>query len=92
MEFRSGPPSPPKQGAPVTPTSAAASEVSDNFAALRQDIANLAESVKRVAADQIGSSVEDVHQSLETRIRRNPTQATLIAAGIGLVVGLILAR
>ena len=87
MEFRSGPPSPPKQETP-----SAATEVSDNLAALRQDIANLAKSVKRVAAEQIGSSVEDVHQSLENRIRRNPTQATLIAAGIGLVVGLMLAR
>jgi len=92
MEFRSGPPNPPNQGPPAVPSDAATSEVGDKLAALREDIANLAESIKRVAAEQIGSSVEDVHQSLETHIRRNPTQATLIAAGIGLVVGLILAR
>jgi ElaB/YqjD/DUF883 family membrane-anchored ribosome-binding protein len=92
MEFRSGPPNPPNPGPPVVPSDSATSEVGDKLAALREDVANLAESIRRVAAEQIGSSVEDVHQSLETRIRRNPTQAMLIAAGIGLVVGLILAR
>lgn len=77
----------------------AASEVGDNVTALREDIANLAESVKRLAAEQIGTSVEDVQDKamekvgdVEAAIRRNPTQAAMIAAGIGFVVGLILAR
>jgi ElaB/YqjD/DUF883 family membrane-anchored ribosome-binding protein len=77
----------------------AASEVGDNVTALRQDIASLAESVKRLAAEQIGSSVEEVQDKamekvsdLEAAIRRNPSQSALIAAGIGFVVGLILAR
>jgi ElaB/YqjD/DUF883 family membrane-anchored ribosome-binding protein len=81
------------------PTKSAAGEVGDNVAALREDIASLAVSVKRLAAEQIGTSVEDVQDKamekvgdLETAIRRNPTQSALIAAGVGFVVGLILAR
>ena len=64
-----------------------------------RSIADLADSVKRLAAEQIGSSVEDVQDKaleklgeVEAAIRRNPGQATAIAAGIGFVVGLILSR
>jgi ElaB/YqjD/DUF883 family membrane-anchored ribosome-binding protein len=77
----------------------AANDVSDNVTALREDIASLATSVKRLAAEQLGTSVEDVQEKamekvgdLETAIRRNPSQSALIAAGVGLVVGLVLAR
>lgn len=79
------------QQPPAIPESAA-NQVSDDFAALRADIANLASSVKSMATEQFGSGVEDVQQSLEGRIRRNPTQSVLIAAGIGAVFALILAR
>jgi ElaB/YqjD/DUF883 family membrane-anchored ribosome-binding protein len=77
----------------------AATDVGDNVAALRADIAGLADSVKRLAAEQLGSSVEDVQDKameklgdVEAAIRRNPSQAAMIAAGIGFVVGLILSR
>jgi len=77
----------------------AAGDVQDNVAALREDIANLADSVKRLASEQLGSSVEDVQDKameklgdVEAAIRRNPSQAAMIAAGIGFVVGLILTR
>jgi ElaB/YqjD/DUF883 family membrane-anchored ribosome-binding protein len=77
----------------------AAIDVSDNVTALRDDIASLAASVKRLAAEQIGTSVEDVQDKamekvgdLEAAIRRNPSQSALIAAGVGFVVGLVLAR
>lgn len=80
-------------------TTSAANDVSDNVSALREDVANLAASVKRLAAEQLGTSVEDVQEKamekvndLETAIRRNPTQSALIAAGVGLVVGLIVSR
>jgi len=80
-------------------TGAAAGEVGDNVAALRADIAALADSVKRLASEQLGSSVEDVQDKameklgdVEAAIRRNPSQAAMIAAGIGFVVGLILSR
>jgi len=84
---------------PGASTRSAASDVGDNVTALREDIASLAASVKRLATEQIGTSVEDVQDKamekvgdLETAIRRNPSQSALIAAGIGFVVGLILAR
>jgi len=87
------------QGMPDAAKNTAASDVGDNVAALRQDIASLAESVKRLAAEQIGSSVEDVQDKaketisdIEASIRRNPSQAALIAAGIGFALGLILSR
>jgi len=77
----------------------AAGDVQDNVAALRSDIANLADSVKRLASEQLGSSVEDLQDKakekvgdVEAAIRRNPSQAALIAAGVGFVFGLILSR
>jgi ElaB/YqjD/DUF883 family membrane-anchored ribosome-binding protein len=77
----------------------AAGDVQDNVAALRADIANLADSVKRLASEQLGSSVEDAQDKameklgdVEAAIRRNPSQAAMIAAGIGFFVGLILTR
>ena len=77
----------------------AASEVGDNVQALREDISSLAESVKRLATEQLGSSVGDAQDmakekisDVEAAIRRNPSQAALIAAGIGFAVGLILSR
>ncbi len=77
----------------------AASDVGDNVQALRDDISSLAEAVKRLASEQLGSSVEDIQDKakekvgdIESAIRRNPSQAALIAAGIGFVFGLILSR
>jgi ElaB/YqjD/DUF883 family membrane-anchored ribosome-binding protein len=82
-----------------SPSRTPAGDVGDNVAALRADIASLADSVKRLAAEQIGTSVEDVQDKameklgdVEAAIRRNPSQAAAIAAGIGFVVGLILSR
>lgn len=87
----------PDTGTPGSRTAAA--DVGDNIQALREDIASLADSVKRLAAEQLGSSVEDVQgkakekvSDIEAAIRRNPSQAALIAAGIGFVFGLILSR
>jgi ElaB/YqjD/DUF883 family membrane-anchored ribosome-binding protein len=81
------------------PSRTASDEVGDNVTALREDIATLAASVKRLAAEQIGTSVEDVQDKakekvddIEGAIRRNPTQSALIAAGVGFVIGLILSR
>jgi ElaB/YqjD/DUF883 family membrane-anchored ribosome-binding protein len=79
-------------------TRSAASDVSDNVTALREDVASLAESVKRLATEQLGT-VEEMQDKamekvgdLEAAIRRNPSQSAMIAAGVGFVVGLILAR
>lgn len=91
--------SPRGHGSDTSSEHTAANDVSDNVGALREDVAKLAESVKRLAAEQFGTSVEDVQEKakekvgdLETTIRRHPTQSALIAAGIGLVVGLIVSR
>jgi ElaB/YqjD/DUF883 family membrane-anchored ribosome-binding protein len=62
--------------------------VSDNLVALRADLTGLAESVKQLAAESPGLALE----GFESSIRRNPVQATLIAAGVGFVLALILAR
>jgi ElaB/YqjD/DUF883 family membrane-anchored ribosome-binding protein len=77
----------------------AAADVGDNVQALREDIASLAQSVKRLASEQLGTSVEDLQDKakekvgdVEAAIRRNPSQAALIAAGVGFVFGLILSR
>ncbi len=84
---------------PRTSSNSAAEAVGDDVAALRADIANLATSVKQLATEQVGSSLADVQDAamgkvgdLEDTIRRKPAQSALIAAGIGLVVGLILSR
>ena len=86
------------QGTPSA-RSAAATDVGDNVQALREDISSLAESVKRLATEQLGSSVGNVQDmakekisDIEASIRRNPSQAALIAAGIGFAFGLILSR
>jgi ElaB/YqjD/DUF883 family membrane-anchored ribosome-binding protein len=77
----------------------AANEVSEDFTALRNDVARLAESVRKLAADEFGTSVEDLQMKAgeqitvaERAIRRNPTQAAMIAAGVGFLVGLIMTR
>lgn len=76
-----------------------ASDVQDNFEAIKTDVAKLADSVRKLASDQFGSAVGDAQDKvqekvgdLERAVRRNPTQAALIAAGIGFVVGLIMLR
>jgi ElaB/YqjD/DUF883 family membrane-anchored ribosome-binding protein len=69
-----------------------ANEVQDNAAALRTDIANLAESVKRLATEQVQDKAKETLGDVEAAIRRNPTQGALIAAGVGFVVGLIITR
>ena len=56
--------------------------------ALRADITGLADSVKRLAAE----APDIAKEGLESSIRRNPLQATLIAAGIGFVLSLIIGR
>ncbi len=84
---------------PSPPNRTAAGDVEDNVAALRADISNLSESVKRLAKEQLGAAAEEVQDKakeklgdLEAAIRRNPSQAALIAAGMGFVFGLILSR
>jgi ElaB/YqjD/DUF883 family membrane-anchored ribosome-binding protein len=68
--------------------SGAATDVETELIALQADVRGLAESVQRLAAE----SPTIAKQSLEQSIRRQPVQATAIAAGIGFVLGLLLSR
>jgi ElaB/YqjD/DUF883 family membrane-anchored ribosome-binding protein len=63
-------------------------DVSTELIALRADLAGLAESVQRLAAE----APELAREGFETSIRRNPLQATLIATGVGFVLSLIIRR
>ena len=74
-------------------------EVRDDIDALRSDIASLANSVSKLAGEKLGSAVGDAQAvageklgDIETAIRRNPTQAAMIAVGVGFLVGLVLTR
>ena len=67
--------------------------------AVKDDFANVASSVKKLANEQLGSAAETIQQTalekandLELAIRKKPAQAALIAAGVGFLVGLILTR
>lgn len=74
-------------------------DISERYDALRKDVASLAEAVKTMTSEELGSMVESAQDkaveqldSLESTMRRNPTQAAMIAAGVGFLVGLILVR
>ena len=77
----------------------AGKSVGDDIDALRSDIASLANSVSKLAGEKLGLAAGDVQAvagerlaDIETAIRRNPTQAAMIAVGVGFLAGLILTR
>lgn len=74
-------------------------EIQDGYDDLRADVTKLTDAVKSLAGEQLGTAVEDAQQAaeqglakVERSIRRNPTQAALIAAGIGFLAGLLIVR
>ncbi len=84
---------------PKETTHSSAGDVSDDLAALRADIARLADSIGQLAANELGTTVDEIQAkagaqvtAAERAIRRNPTQAALIAAGVGFLAGLIMIR
>ncbi len=79
--------------------SSTSTSAQDSYENLKTDLSSLSETVKKLATDQMGSVVagaqDQVQQKLgtmESMVRKNPTQSALVAAGIGFVVGLILSR
>jgi ElaB/YqjD/DUF883 family membrane-anchored ribosome-binding protein len=81
------------------PSDPQAARVGEDVDALRADIAKLASSVSSLASSKVGSAMGDAQSKaeqtmaqMERSIRRNPTQATMIAVGVGFVVGLLLSR
>ena len=80
-------------------TSSSASSAQDSYENLKAEIAGLAETVKKLASEQMGSVVSGAQDQIqeklgnvESMVRKNPTQSAMVAAGIGFVVGLILSR
>ena len=76
-----------------------APDPNDSYEALKGDIATLADSVKKLATEHMGSAVDGAQDQvkqrlgdIESSIRKNPTQAALIAAGVGFLVGLVVTR
>ena len=87
------------QGGKPSTNGGPARDVRDDVDALRSDIASLANSVSKLAGEELGSAVGDAQAvagetlgDIETVIRRNPTQAAMIAVGVGFLVGLVLTR
>jgi ElaB/YqjD/DUF883 family membrane-anchored ribosome-binding protein len=75
------------------------SKTGANYDTLKNDVSNLSQSVKAFAADKLGSTAADAQEqvqqtlgTVEARVRSNPIQSALIAAGVGLLVGLVLTR
>ena len=76
-----------------------ASDTEAAFQALRDDVAGLARSVADLTTRQVSETVAGVQavaarqaEDVQARIRSKPAQSVLIAAGIGFVVSLLLAR
>ncbi len=80
-------------------SSADGKAMSDNYDALRADLSKLSQSVKTYAGENLGNAASDAQHAvqeqlggLEAVVRKNPVQSALIAAGVGLVIGLIMTR
>lgn len=74
-------------------------DVKESYENLRADVADLTSSVKKLADSELGGAVSSAKEmaeknigQLESTIRKNPTQAALVAAGIGFLVGLVVTR
>ena len=74
-------------------------DVKDNYDAIRADITELANSVKKLAGSEFGGIFGNAQEGaqarlgqLENTIRQKPTQAALVAAGVGFLVGLVISR
>ncbi len=57
-----------------------------------QDIANKAGHKLRDIVDYAADETREVRDAVEKQVRSNPVQSTLIAAGVGLFVGLLVGR
>jgi ElaB/YqjD/DUF883 family membrane-anchored ribosome-binding protein len=69
-------------------SSSAATDVQTELTALTADVRGLAESLQRLAAEAPSLA----RDSLEDSIRRDPIRAIFLAAGVGFVLSLIIAR
>lgn len=77
----------------------AGDDVNKRYDELKTDVSRLANSVKRLASEELAPMVSDVQtkatqqmNKFESTVRRNPTQAAMIAAGAGFLLGLVMIR
>ena len=68
----------------------AAGDLTADLAAVRQDVARLAETVSELVQHQMADAQENVRAArseIEAGIERNPMMAVLIAFGVGMLIG-----
>ena len=78
-----------------TSTTGTNEEMREQLETLKKDFAELSETVKKGASRGMEHAQEvaaEKVEDLEAQIRKNPIQATAIAAGIGFLIGAILSR
>lgn len=80
-------------------TEQAKRDMKQGYENVRRGASDLASSAKEYANAELGGAVDKAQEEaklrmgqLETQIRKNPTQAALIAAGVGFLVGLVVTR
>jgi ElaB/YqjD/DUF883 family membrane-anchored ribosome-binding protein len=59
---------------------------------LRKDLARLAETVGGAVQGAVQDRVQPIAREFEATVARNPTTSVLIAAGVGLLLGMIMSR
>ena len=72
-----------------------AEDLAQQIDAIRGDLQNLTSTVSRIAGKQINRAQDKAMETAsdaEDAIRRNPLQAVAIAAGLGLLLGILTRR
>lgn len=80
---------------PGSPSGNSNDDVREQLNVLRKDLTELADTVKQQAKHKLSEAEDQARQKmgeLEEQIREKPIQATLIAAGVGFLLGAILSR
>lgn len=67
----------------------ATGDLTADLAALRQDVARLAETIGKLVQHQTQDRVRAASGEIEAGIRRSPLKAVLIAFGIGVSLGMM---
>ena len=72
-----------------------AEDLAQQIDAIRGDLQNLTSTVSRIAGKQLNRAQDkaiETASEAEDAIRRNPIQAVAIAAGVGLLLGILTRR
>jgi ElaB/YqjD/DUF883 family membrane-anchored ribosome-binding protein len=71
------------------PTQSSDGDFAADLAALRQDVAHLAETLSKLVQHQTQDRVQAASSEIEAAIARNPYTAVLIALGVGISIGIM---